>query len=84
MEPPYWYYPVRQSLGAVQLSMGRVDEALAAFEAALSRAPNNAWAIYGLKEAAAAKNDAAAVAAAEARLARTWVGDPNLLELKRL
>lgn len=84
MEPPYWYYPVRQSLGAVHLSMGRVDEAQEAFEAALRRAPNNAWAIYGLKEAAAAKSDAAAVAAAEARLERTWVGDPRLLELKRL
>jgi tetratricopeptide (TPR) repeat protein len=84
MEPPYWYYPVRQSLGAIHLSMGRVEEAQKAFEAALRRAPNNAWAIYGLKETAAAKGDAAAMAAAEARLARTWVGDPQLLELKRL
>ena len=30
-EPPYWYYPVRQSLGAVLLAAGRLDEAEAAF-----------------------------------------------------
>jgi hypothetical protein len=27
MEPPYWYYPVRQSLGAALLGAGRNDEA---------------------------------------------------------
>jgi len=26
-EPPYWYYPVRQSLGAMLLRQGRLDEA---------------------------------------------------------
>jgi tetratricopeptide (TPR) repeat protein len=84
MEPPYWYYPVRQSLGAALLALGRPAEARAAFEAALRRAPNNAWAIYGLKEVAAAEGDAAAADAAEARLARTWVGDRKLLALQRL
>jgi tetratricopeptide (TPR) repeat protein len=84
MEPPYWYYPVRQSLGAALLAMGRPEEARAAFEAALRRAPNNAWALYGLKEVAAKQGDGAAAAAAEARLARTWIGDPRLLDLKRL
>jgi tetratricopeptide (TPR) repeat protein len=84
MEPPYWYYPVRQSLGAALLAMGRPEEAREAFEAALRRAPNNGWAIYGLKAAAEAKGDSAAATAAETRLARTWVGDRALLDLKRL
>lgn len=84
MEPPYWYYPVRQSLGGALLAMGRADEATGAFEAALRRAPNNGWAIYGLKAAAEAKGDSAAAAAAEARLARTWIGDRSMLEVKRL
>ena len=35
MEPPYWYYPVRQSLGAALLAAGRVAEAEVAFRAAL-------------------------------------------------
>ena len=35
MEPPYWYYPVRQSLGAALLNAGRAEEALAVFEQGL-------------------------------------------------
>ena len=31
MEPPYWYYPVQQSLGAALLQAGRADEAEAGF-----------------------------------------------------
>ena len=30
MEPPYWYYPVRQTLAAVLLEAGRPAEAAAA------------------------------------------------------
>jgi tetratricopeptide (TPR) repeat protein len=43
MEPPFWYYPVRQSLGAAQLAMGQPDAARQSFMAALVRAPNNGW-----------------------------------------
>lgn len=48
MEPPYWYYPVRQTLGAVLLQDGRPAEARAQFEAALEQTPRNAWAMWGL------------------------------------
>src|SRR3954452_24954598 len=84
MEPPYWYYPVRQSLGAALLAAGRVTEAEVAFRAALHRAPNNSWALFGLREAAKARGDGAAAQDAEARLTEVWVGDRSLLELKRL
>ena len=84
MEPPYWYYPVRQSLVAVLLMAGRATEAEAAFQAALRRAPNNGWALFGLVEAAKARGDGAAAQDAEARLAKVWVDDRSLLELKRL
>jgi tetratricopeptide (TPR) repeat protein len=84
MEPPYWYYPIRQSLGAVLLSAGKVDDAERAFQSALQRAPNNGWAIYGLIEVAKARGDAAGQKAQEARLVRTWIGDRDLLDLKRL
>ena len=46
MEPPYWYYPVRQSLGAALLMAGRPDEARQAFQAALKRSPNSGWALF--------------------------------------
>jgi tetratricopeptide (TPR) repeat protein len=84
MEPPYWYYPIRQSLGAVLLAAGKVDDAERAFQAALRRAPNNGWAIYGLIEVAKARGDGAGQKEQEARLARTWIGDRDLLDLKRL
>jgi tetratricopeptide (TPR) repeat protein len=84
MEPPYWYYPIRQSLGAVLLAAGKVDDAERAFQSALQRAPNNGWAIYGLIEVAKARGDAAGQKAQEARLVRTWIGDRDLLDLKRL
>jgi len=84
MEPPYWHYPVRQSLGAALLAAGRAAEAEEAFQAALRRAPNNGWALSGLREAAKARGDGAAAQDAEARLGKIWVGDRGLLELKRL
>jgi tetratricopeptide (TPR) repeat protein len=49
-EPPYWYYPVGQSLAAVLLRLGELDAAEDAFRASLARAPNNGWALYGLSE----------------------------------
>jgi len=42
------------------------------------------WALYGLKEAAKAKGDAAAEAKAADELAKAWRGDPSLLTLERL
>lgn len=84
MEPPFWYYPVHQSLGAARLLANQPDAAEKAFQEALTRKPNNGWAIYGLAETARARGDAAAESEARARLARTWTGDPTLLDLKRL
>src|SRR5690606_9989263 len=57
MEPPFWYYPVQQSLGAALLSQGRAEDASAAFREALKRSPNNGWAAFGLMRAAEARND---------------------------
>jgi tetratricopeptide (TPR) repeat protein len=84
MEPPYWYYPIHQSLGAALLQAGRTVEAEAAFRTALTRSPNNGWAIYGLVEVAKARGDAAAQRDAEARLARSWVGERSVLALQNL
>jgi tetratricopeptide (TPR) repeat protein len=84
MEPPYWYYPVRQSLGAALLQMGKTDEAEKEFLAALDRARGSAWALFGLQQAAKAKGDTAAEAKAAEELAKAWQGDPAMLTLERL
>lgn len=84
MEPPFWYYPVRQSLGAVLLRSGELDAAEAAFHDSLARSPNNGWALYGLKEVYRQRGDDAAERAVGAQLERAWFGDPALLDLERL
>ena len=84
MEPPYWYYPVRQSLGAALLQTGKAEEATKEFETALEHARGSAWALFGLKEAAKARGDAAAEAKAAEELAKAWRGDPAMLTLGRL
>ena len=84
MEPPYWYYPVRQSLAAALLMAGETDRAAELFAASLEATPNNGWACFGLAEAYKRRGDTKAAAKIDERLARTWSGDPALLDLKRL
>jgi tetratricopeptide (TPR) repeat protein len=83
-EPPYWYYPIRQSLGAALLQAGRHTEAKQQFELALRRAPSNGWSYYGLVELYKARGDTTAARKAEADLARTWIGDRKLLQISNL
>lgn len=83
-EPPFWYYPVRQSLGAALLLEGRIDEAEATFRGILRALPRNGWALFGMAEAARRRNDPVAEAAAERLVAEAWIGDRSLLRLDRL
>lgn len=83
-EPPYWYYPIRQSLAAALLQAGRYDDAERQFQLALSRAPSNGWSYYGLAELYKARGNATAAQKAEADLARTWIGDRGLLQISNL
>jgi len=71
-EPPPWYYPVRQSLGALLLDLGRNQEAEAVFRRDLLKNAENPWSLLGLAQAlrAEGKNDQAADA--EQRFRRAW------------
>jgi tetratricopeptide (TPR) repeat protein len=84
MEPPYWYYPVRQTLAAVLLQAGRLQDAEDQFMRALKRAPANGWSYYGLSQVYKARGDASAAGQAEAELAKTWIGDRAILQLGNL
>ncbi len=74
MEPPFWYYPVHQSLGAVLIEQGRPAEAAAAFREALQRSPNNGWAASGLLRAAQAQGDQQTADEAKALMQKNWFG----------
>jgi tetratricopeptide (TPR) repeat protein len=84
MEPPYWYYPVRQSLAVALMQAGRLDDAEAQFQRALKRAPANGWSRYGLAELYKARGNAEQAKKAEDELAKTWIGDRDQLQLSRL
>jgi tetratricopeptide (TPR) repeat protein len=83
-EPNYWYFPVRQSLGAALLAGGQAEEASEAFRGALLQAPKNAWALYGLAQSEAKLGHGAEAAAARQALKQAWRGDPRWLRLDRL
>jgi tetratricopeptide (TPR) repeat protein len=83
-EPNYWYYPVRQSLGAALLAAGQAEAASEAFRGALLQAPKNAWALYGLSQSEAKLGHGAEAAAARRAYREAWRGDPRWLRLDRL
>ena len=84
MEPPYWYYPVRQSLAAVRLRQGKYDEAEKIFRESLSRVRNNAWALAGLAETYRRKGDAAAQKKTQQAFAKAWLGSSAGPAIERL
>ena len=83
-EPAYWYYPVRQSLGAVLFEAGRYADASTAFRGALAQTPNNGWALYGLSRSEARQGNKLEAAAADRALSKAWLGDARWLRMDRL
>ena len=49
-EPPRFFYPVRESLGAAQFRAGRYADAEATFRADLERNPDNPRSLFGLAQ----------------------------------
>ena len=50
-EPPFWYYPTRQTLGHVLLQSEKPYEAIKTFKEDLEDYPKNGWSYYGLHKA---------------------------------
>jgi tetratricopeptide (TPR) repeat protein len=84
MEPPYWYYPVRQTLGSVLALKGDHQRARDVFRDSLARIPNNGWALYGLSQTYARQGMAREARQVDRYLARAWTGDRSRLDLARL
>jgi len=71
-EPPKWYYPIRQSLGAALLKAGRPAEAEAVYREDLKRFPENGWSLFGLAAALKAQGKSADAKAVGQRFAKAW------------
>ena len=71
-EPPDWYYPVRQSLGAVLLEAGRPREAEVVYWEDLRRRPENGWSLFGLAQSLRAQGQTEAAAQMEALFQKAW------------
>ncbi|MEJ8569328.1 hypothetical protein [Elongatibacter sediminis] len=71
-EPPFWYYPTRQSLGKALLAANRPDEAEAVYRRDLEDHPRNGWSLYGLVLSLEAQQRAEDAAQARTRFEKAW------------
>jgi tetratricopeptide (TPR) repeat protein len=71
-EPPPWYFPVRQSLGAVLLQAGRAGDAEQVYREDLRRNPGNGWSLFGLAASLRAQGKTEEAAQVEASFHKAW------------
>ena len=71
-EPPAWYYPVRESLGAALLRAGKTADAEAVFREGLRRSPRNGRILFGLAEALKAQKKTEAAAWVDREYREAW------------
>ncbi len=83
-EPPPWYYPIRESLGAAMLMAGDASGAEAVFREGLRRSPNNGRMLFGLLESLKAQNKADAAPWVEREFNAAWKSAEIPLRLKDL
>ena len=71
-EPPFWYYPTRQSLGAALLRAKRAGEAEAVYRRDLQDYPHNGWSMFGLVQSLEAQGKAAEAAETRKMFDHAW------------
>jgi tetratricopeptide (TPR) repeat protein len=72
IEPPAWYYPSRQTLGAILLEAGRPEEAEAVYRKDLEQYRLNGWSLYGLMTALEAQGKSDEAAEVQAQFEEAW------------
>jgi Flp pilus assembly protein TadD len=73
IEPPDWYYPVRESLGAALLRGGDAKAAERVFRDDLSRNLRNGRSLFGLAESLKAQGDVADAGWAHRSFDEAWL-----------
>jgi pimeloyl-ACP methyl ester carboxylesterase len=81
-EPPDWYYPVRESLGAALLLNGDAAAAEKVFREDLKENPRNARSLFGLMESLKAQGKRDAAAFVEAEFKAAWKNAEVQLKLE--
>ena len=71
-EPPFWYYPTRQSLGAALVAGGKHAEAEAVFRKDLKQYPHNGWSMFGLAQSLTAQGKIEEAAKAKMHFETIW------------
>jgi tetratricopeptide (TPR) repeat protein len=80
-EPPTWYYPVRETLGAALLADGKAADAERVFRDDLTYNPRNGRSLFGLWKALDAQGRTADAARAAADFRRVWAAADTPLAL---
>lgn len=83
-EPPDWFFPVRESLGAVLLSSGNAAEAEKVFREDLDRNPRNPRSLYGLREALKAQKRDYDAGFIQKQFDASWKGTGVTLKMEDL
>ena len=71
-EPPFWYYPTRQSLGAALLAGGDAVGAEGVFREDLKMHPHNGWSMFGLAQSLDAQGKEQEAAGVREKFAMSW------------
>jgi tetratricopeptide (TPR) repeat protein len=71
-EPPFWYYPTRQSLGEALLAASRAAEAEAVYRKDLEAYPHNGWSMFGLLRSLEAQDKADAAREMRTMFKHVW------------
>jgi tetratricopeptide (TPR) repeat protein len=83
-EPPAWFYPVRQSLGAVLLKNGRAREAESVFRDTLAKQPRDGRLLFGLEQSLLAQNRSGEAELVGAQFKAAWADATVKLQLEDL
>jgi tetratricopeptide (TPR) repeat protein len=83
-EPPDWFYPVRESLGAALLMSGDAPGAEKVFREDLDRNPRNPRSLFGLHEALKAQGRDYDAGFVQKQFQRAWKGGAAPLKVKDL
>jgi tetratricopeptide (TPR) repeat protein len=71
-EPPDWFFPVRQNLGAVLIEAGRFADAERVYQEDLEVFPRNGWSLYGMAQALRGQQKNQAARRVEEKFEKAW------------